>query len=410
VAAPFDKSTRRKIAARSGYRCAFPGCGKVTIGPGAGRDDSSMTGSAAHIYSDSDAGPRGDGGLSEEARKTSLNGIWLCAHHSRVIDNNDGLRFPARLLESFRDEHEARIAAEHEGLPIYRLSHLEIGENPMFLPNTAIPLSKVTLIVGNNGTGKSVIFRWIDQLGISSQPYDTPHKDRWSTIEYTATLFAPHKRVLRVVRTLDDLRFFLDGDEVLFNPISMEIINYERLRRWPMLESFLKSKRDKAGDLWEAELDDVDLLAEYMDVNPLVIPRLLPQVGRFVPSPFSQLRIAEGNGNRRIIGDDLNSDRSISLHRASGSMLSRSVLEMQIAMANLTAKVMPTIFLINLGVLHFDLDNLKKYVDYFLSDKANFQVVLSTVNSAMADNGRELGWTILRLSGRAPHCQVQSFP
>jgi energy-coupling factor transporter ATP-binding protein EcfA2 len=407
MTAKFYEKTKRIIAARSGYRCAFPGCYKVTIGPGADSNDSSMTGAASHIFSASEDGPRGTGGLSRKERRSVENGIWLCALHARVVDANRGDKFPPPLLRSYRDEHEARIAAENEGLPVHRVMKLEIGENPVFTRNTVVPLGKVTLLVGNNATGKSTIFRWIDQLGVSSQPYDTAHKSRTARIEYSAIFYTSARKVVRVNRDSDELRFLLNGEDVLFNPIPMEIINYERHFDLPMLESFLKRRRDQAGDSWEEELDDVDLLAEHMNVNPLVIPRLLPQVGRYVSSPYVRLRVDSSGPTRRIFGDDLNWKDGVSIHEISGSMASRSVLEMQIAMANLTAKVMPTILLINLAVLHFDSDNLEKYVNFFLSREVSFQVVFSTAESRLADRHHRFGWSILRLSGRAPNCQVE---
>ncbi len=406
MAAKFDAGTRRKIAARSGYRCAFSGCDKITIGPGAGSGDSSMTGSASHIFSASADGPRGAGGLSGDERQSVENGIWLCALHARVVDANRGDKFPARLLRSFRDEHEARIAAENEGLPLHRLEKLEIGENPVFVTNTVVPLSKVTLLVGKNATGKSTIFRWVDQLGVSSQPYDSAHKSKTAPVEYSASFYAYARKMVRVYRDSEELRFFLNGEDVLFNPIPMEIVNYERHLMLQMFESFLKRKRDEAGSSWEDELDDVDLLAEYMDVNPLVVPRLLPQVGRYVSSTYVRLRVDSHGATRRILGDDLNWKDGVSIHMISGSMASRSVLEMQIAMASLTAKVMPTLLLINLAVLHFDSTNLEKYVSFFLSREVNFQVVFSTVEPRLADRYHRFGWSILRLSGEAPNCQV----
>lgn len=46
----FKKLTKWKIAARSGYRCAFLNCDRTTVGPGATADEPSITGEAAHIW------------------------------------------------------------------------------------------------------------------------------------------------------------------------------------------------------------------------------------------------------------------------------------------------------------------------------------------------------------------------
>lgn len=404
--AAFDKTTRERIAGRSGYRCAFLGCGRLTVGPGATAGEISKTGMACHIYSSSDTGPRGPGDLTGQERSSVENGIWLCGFHGRLVDENRGDKFPPVLLRSYRDEHEARIAAEHEGTPFHRLISLDIGRNPVFEDGSRAVFSKLTLVVGGNATGKSTLFRWIDQLSGSSRPYETEHKDETSPIEYTATIASQKERKVHVYRDSDYLHFLLDGEQVLFNPIGVEIINYDRQPWLPMLESFLGGKRREAGEEWAAVLDDVDLLAEYMGLNPLLIPKLLPFVGTHVPSTYSRLRIDRKGPVRRIVGDDANWKDGVSVHQASGSMLSRTVLEMEIAMANLTAQVSPTLLLLKDSVLHFDEENLRRYFDFFLSARSRFQVVLSSVDERLLVNNSEVGWTVLRLSGRAPNCRI----
>jgi hypothetical protein len=47
----FSDDTKRIIAQRAGYRCSFPNCDRVTIGPGKAFDDVILVGEAAHIYS-----------------------------------------------------------------------------------------------------------------------------------------------------------------------------------------------------------------------------------------------------------------------------------------------------------------------------------------------------------------------
>jgi predicted ATPase len=53
---------------------------------------------------------------------------------------------------------------------------MEMNRNPVFREHERLRLSKVTLIVGGNATGKSTIFRWLDQLGDISKSWETPDK------------------------------------------------------------------------------------------------------------------------------------------------------------------------------------------------------------------------------------------
>src|SRR5438046_8944063 len=79
----FSARTKRIIAGRAGYECSFPGCGRVTIGPGAKSDQIESTGVAAHIFPASPAGPRKVGTLDPANRKSPENGIWLCVAKER---------------------------------------------------------------------------------------------------------------------------------------------------------------------------------------------------------------------------------------------------------------------------------------------------------------------------------------
>src|ERR1044071_8272340 len=184
MTAKCDGKVRRIVAMRAGYRCSFPDCGRLTIGPGAGASDYSNTGSASHIYGASEQGPRGAGGHSHAERSSIENAIWLCAQHTRVVDANEREGFPPALLRSFKEEHEARVAAEHAELPYYWIAGLEVDRNPVFCANERIRLTTVTLIVGENGTGKTTILRWLDQIGDSSRREDAPQQGKTEPIEY----------------------------------------------------------------------------------------------------------------------------------------------------------------------------------------------------------------------------------
>lgn len=85
----FMPDTKEKLAARAGYRCSFPGCRVLTIGPSSeGPDATSSVGMACHISAAS-AGPgarRYRPDMSPEDRRSISNGIWMCYTHGKLID------------------------------------------------------------------------------------------------------------------------------------------------------------------------------------------------------------------------------------------------------------------------------------------------------------------------------------
>lgn len=158
-AADFLKPIKRLLAENAGYRCSAPSCGKVTVGPGATANQSAKTGTACHIYSAADNGPRGTGGLSAEDRQKEENGIWCCKDHGALIDTNQGGRFPVELLKHWKRLHRDRILRERDGTRtnLGWMDQLEIINSFWFKPSTKITFSKSTLFYGNEPSGKSCV-------------------------------------------------------------------------------------------------------------------------------------------------------------------------------------------------------------------------------------------------------------
>jgi len=71
----FTSAAKEIIARRAGYRCSFPECDKSTVASGAKPNEVANTGVAAHIYSASEKGPRGQINLTADELKNPDNGI-----------------------------------------------------------------------------------------------------------------------------------------------------------------------------------------------------------------------------------------------------------------------------------------------------------------------------------------------
>ena len=93
----FSKAVTRIIFERAGSHCSLPTCGQIAMGPSGQTQHSANIGVAAHIFSASPKGPRGQGGLSDKELALPENGIWLCANHARLIDVNKGNAYPAEI-------------------------------------------------------------------------------------------------------------------------------------------------------------------------------------------------------------------------------------------------------------------------------------------------------------------------
>lgn len=104
----FSETTKRALALRAGYRCAFEGCNRPTTGPSAEAEDAvTNVGKAAHICAAAPGGRRYDPSMTPQQRAAIINGIWLCAHHADLIDR-DEVTYTVAILQCMKQAHEAR--------------------------------------------------------------------------------------------------------------------------------------------------------------------------------------------------------------------------------------------------------------------------------------------------------------
>lgn len=212
--ADFSLATKRALAQRVGYRCSFPGCGAMTIGPS---DESpsatANVGMACHIA----AAARGCGArrvvasMTPSQLKAIDNAIWMCYTHGKLIDADEG-RFTIPMLQQWRRiaERRAQLAVDFGQLPASpNLALLEIG-----LAETRVKLG----CVGPENT------RIGDALHDSCVPLvwgrDVAQAVRDVTIEIVRNAFT-HGRATEVTMHIDKLSIRLDDDGSPFDPLAL---------------------------------------------------------------------------------------------------------------------------------------------------------------------------------------------
>lgn len=103
----FTAATKRQIASRSAFMCAYPDCLATTSGPADDNGKSVNIGEGAHITAAQPGGPRYDDSLTPEQRKDAENGIWMCRTHAALIDRDEE-RFTVDLLNDWKFDAEDR--------------------------------------------------------------------------------------------------------------------------------------------------------------------------------------------------------------------------------------------------------------------------------------------------------------
>ena len=113
----FRLKTKKTLAERVAWKCSFPGCSTVTIGPDLDNKDKSINlGEAAHIHAAAPRGPRANSSMTPEKRKSITNGIWMCGHHAPLIDANEST-YSADTLRLWKQEAE-KVAYNNLKLPL----------------------------------------------------------------------------------------------------------------------------------------------------------------------------------------------------------------------------------------------------------------------------------------------------
>lgn len=388
----FTPKTKRIVSERAGLQCSYPTCDRRTLGPGAENDETSNSGTAAHIYSAAVDGPRGQGALSEEELKHSDNAIWLCRDHGTLIDNNRGDRFPPQLLLSYKQMHEARIAREHQGLysPIGWIHKVRLDESPIFVNGSSFILAKLNLVIGNNATGKSALCEWISGV------FDISYLSRWrkvrSPLEVNLTYFTPQEiKVSLAIPDNNRVLYKVNERKAPSNPLKINII----------------SPRRELYRLTEEESDDLVYFAGILKVDPVVVENLVEEINDYHHSKIRNIRFESEDGVSYMCLDVEGTHPGLSFGALSGREQERVFIEFTSALARFCGRYAPTILILDGFVSIFFKGWFDFYSHHFLDPDNQFQTIL-TIPSRDIDlsNVRWNGWQVLRTSGSPSECTI----
>lgn len=378
----FKEPTKRLIAERAGFRCSFPTCHKVTIGPGARHDESCSTGEAAHIYSASPNGPRGIGSLSDEQLISHKNGIWLCETHAKLVDTNRGESFPAPLLHSWKDLHEARIATEQSGMPrfFHWIQDICVHRSRIFRSGSKLTFGKVTLLFGKNGSGKTAICNWLSAISspkILEKWYQAIAK---KDLSFSVTFFNPEEHKIDVTFSTDEVQYYLDGNQVPFNPLPVKFVFVE-----------IKTKG------WGDEQTDWEYIHSHFEIDSIALRNCAGILGNQLHNFVQRLTIDDSEISARVMINIDGRNEPCPFGALSGSEQSRVIIELGAAMAYSYSKYIPTVFVLELGGTFLDDTGVSNYAEWLLSKEFSFQTIVLSPDPR--DKVDWTGWELAEFFG-----------
>ena len=395
--AEFTKTTRELTARRAGFRCSFPCCDRITVGPSAEADKSSCIGIAAHIYAAASGGPRGSNGLSKEELKSPANAVWLCEDHASLIDKHKGVEYPRELLIGYKALHEARIARELSGIhaPFGWVKNLKIHSSPLLAEPTEIEFARLTLFVGGNSIGKTALCEWL------AATTDAHYMERWSAGKTPRGL----DRVSVEVNYLDPMTHsasvsFLSGTSPKYSldgaltamPIAPLQVIFPRVLRF----------------LPEEKPNDLDRVSTALRLHPYEVLALCEDVSsRGSPYVTHASFHDDDEGCHMLAAVKGGSPRP--LQALSHSECARVLMELAMLAASRLAVTRPTMLILDSGAWTLDTNWLQRYGELLASTTFGFQTVASIPSRDVNfDELRWAGWKIVWLDGQPPNVTLHT--
>lgn len=380
--AEFSNGVRTTIAGRAGYRCSYPDCGKVTIGPGAGPEDITSIGVASHIYAASEGGPRGQGELSDAELADIGNAIWLCEDHARLVDANRGEKYLPSVLLGYRDLHEFRVSLELKDLPQLPgwIERIAVNGAP-FGSSNLIRLGKTTVFHGPNGSGKTTVCQWI--AGTFAAPMLRPWLANAQPFGIVIRmLLRDGPRTLEARSSRDSVVFAVEGIEVPYNPLDFRVV-------------YLRS-----GD-WSSLGSPIERLAGMLAIPSETVVAL----ARIVPrNPGSALHEVRVEGEELLLSFADGGQFLLPYQGMSGGEKAVAAIEFAIALATTEANYRPTLLCIDAGIGALDARATEALVARLASPSHKFQTIVVT-----NEPGRFVGWQSYEFTPGPPVAIIPSY-
>ncbi|HEX7679938.1 MAG TPA: hypothetical protein VF713_17550 [Thermoanaerobaculia bacterium] len=311
-----------------------------------------------------------------------------------MVDEKRGAHFPAALLMSYRDLHEARIAREQQGIArrMAWLDRVTVARSAVFEPLAQMTLAKVTLVIGGNASGRTALCEWISAFERPELLERWRIGKRFSPLRIELKLFDPAEQSIGLGIDAERRIYFEVNDVgVAYNPFPFRPIWLRDDRFNPMPDN------------------DDDWIASSLGIDSYVVGNVLKEVSEDSDAFTKNPRIeVDDEGHRRIRAHNRDA-LDLPLRVFSTGERGRLLVDVAIALARTSSRFVPTILLLDGFITSFDSENLRTVAARLASAENQFQSVLFRVAHRDEDALHLLSpaWQMVHLRGRETNVKIE---
>jgi hypothetical protein len=314
-----------------------------------------------------------------------------------LVDTHRGNKFPPELLLSFKALREAQVAREQNGIntPSGWFQEVLVAESPIFEPGARIRFGKLTVILGDNGGGKSAICEWLSSLADPSA-LGRWERPRGKPLKLQITYFDPAEQRARIeVQEGQAVTYFSDDRPVPFFPLRLGIVHL----------------RNYAGILRgasEGTCDELDVVSNIMGVHASVVRALVPRINIQNAGCWSNIGLETHNGMWRLYAQHDIEAKPFRFMKMSDGQRHALLIELCVAMAKFYSETVPTLLILDGGMGLLDPAYFERYVSYLLAPDMHFQSLMTLVQ--LRNRPSWAGWEFVQLSGSNMDVRIDQSP
>lgn len=285
------------------------------------------------------------------------------------------------------------------------LERVTVEANPLFRHGTSITFGKVTLFVGNNGTGKSAICEWL-----SASAGNVPNLRRWAESRESDCEVILRSTVLRPDRISFALR--LKGHNLQCEYGNHRVLDLSHAIRVVYVREQEHTRHR----------DDVTLLAEAWGIHRYQVPQVIAEM---CADKYGEVRVAElrptsletekngeesnasevGVTTMRLYARVADHPYVLQFGLLSSTERSQIIVAGAMVVADLFSVHQTTVLIVELGDHALSDGLLSRYASCLQSAAFRFQTIL--VSPSERPRVDWTGWSVARFVGRPPSITIQ---